>query len=346
LATTVKTDVIDADAHVIETDRTWEYMREEDAALKPIPVVSKDGSGQEYWVLEGRAIRRGVNISDVFPTEAREASDIQARLKHMDELEVDVHVLYPTVFLRPLAHHADQDYALCRAYNRWLGDIWKQGGGRLRWVVMPPLMQMDKAIEEVHYGKENGACGVFMRGFEGDHRLSDSYLFPLYEEASKLGLPISIHAGAGYFPAFDLTDRDFGFATFKLPGVGAFHDIIMKQTPQKFPDLRWVFVELSAQWVPYVMNDLKIRHRRQDKPWPGNELLEQNNIWVACQTTDDLDYIIDVAGDDHIMLGTDYGHNDTATELHALRNLRDSGGLSKESADKILRTNPRRAYAL
>ena len=53
---------------------------------------------------------------------------------------------------------------------------------------------MDRAIEEINFGKANGACGVFMRGFEGE-LLSDSSLFPVYEEAQRLDLPICIHAG-------------------------------------------------------------------------------------------------------------------------------------------------------
>ena len=75
-------------------------------------------------------------------------------------------------------------------------------------------------------------------------------------------------------------------------------------------------------------------------------MLEERNIWVAAQTADDLDYIIECAGEDHIVLGTDYGHNDTSTELHALRNLRENGGLDDAVADKILERNPTRLYAL
>ena len=45
---------------------------------------------------------------------------------------------------------------------------------------------MDKALEEARFAKDNGACGIFVRGLEGDKRLSDSYFFPLYEAAGRL----------------------------------------------------------------------------------------------------------------------------------------------------------------
>ena len=44
---------------------------------------------------------------------------------------------------------------------------------RLRWAVIVPTLEMDIAIEELRYGKEHGACGLFMRGIESEHRLTD-----------------------------------------------------------------------------------------------------------------------------------------------------------------------------
>jgi predicted TIM-barrel fold metal-dependent hydrolase len=69
-------------------------------------------------------------------------------------------------------------------------------------------------------------------------------------------------------------------------------------------------------------------------------------MFVACQTTDDLPYILDAVGDDNIVVGTDYGHNDTATEIDALRRLREDGTIDTSSVDKILSDNPKRLYAL
>jgi hypothetical protein len=94
--------VIDADAHVVETERTWEYMEEAESPFKPEVVVAKAGGDREYWLIEGRAFAKNTNIGKDTPDEAREVSDIATRLAHMDELGVDVHMLYPSTFLRPL----------------------------------------------------------------------------------------------------------------------------------------------------------------------------------------------------------------------------------------------------
>ena len=89
----------------------------------------------------------------------------------MDQLGVDVQVIYPTIFLRPLTNKPAVDRALCRSYNRWLADIWAEGKGRLRWAAVLPLLDMDAALAELRWAREHGACAVFIRGLEGDKRL-------------------------------------------------------------------------------------------------------------------------------------------------------------------------------
>jgi hypothetical protein len=45
---------IDADAHVLETEKTWEYMESADKKFRPQVVVSTGGSpNDEYWLVDG-----------------------------------------------------------------------------------------------------------------------------------------------------------------------------------------------------------------------------------------------------------------------------------------------------
>lgn len=338
--------VIDSDAHVVETERTWDYMKGDDAGFKPEVVVPKSGGDREFWMIEGRAFGKNNNVGKDTPDEARQMSDIAARLAHMDELDIDLQVLYPTIFLRPLTRRPEVELALCRSYNRWLGEIWRKGDGRLRWVVIPPVMSLDRAIEELHWGKEHGACGVYLRGIEGDRRPSDPYFDPLYREASKLDFPICIHASSGNFGMYDAMSLDSGFAQFKLTVVGAFHDLLMKGTPERYPDLRWAFIEVSSQWVPYALNDMSLRFGRLGRKWLGPDTLRENRMYVACQTTDDIPYVLDCVGEENIVIGTDYGHSDTSSELVALRKLREDGKIGAASAERFLDQNARALYGL
>ncbi|MEE8517130.1 MAG: hypothetical protein V3T02_10875, partial [Alphaproteobacteria bacterium] len=71
-----------------------------------------------------------------------------------------------------------------------------------------------------------------------------------------------------------------------------------------------------------------------------------NNIYVAVQVTDDLATIVEHTGEDHLVIGTDYGHHDTSSEIAALRLIRDDGKLDAHIVDKMLDANPRALYAL
>lgn len=339
--------VIDADAHVVENERTWEYMDGTDRRFKPKRLVNHGGSARAtHWEVDGKPIFGGPVAVDEVVQALREMEDVPGRLKHMDELGTDVHVLYPTIFLRPVTDDPHGEIGLCQSYNRWLADAWKKEPRRMRWAVVLPLRSMDKALEELQFGKQNGACAVFLRGMEADRLPSDPYFFPVYEAAEALDLPICIHAATGNLTHHDLFPTDTGLFRFKVPGIIAFHTLLMNDVPAKFPKLRFGFVELSAQWVPYALHDLVRRMEKRGTPLDKTTLMRDNRFFVACQTDDDLEYVLRYAGEGGLIMGTDYGHADTSSELEALNRLRDQPGVSDAAAAKILGDNPTRLYAL
>lgn len=341
--------VIDSDAHVLETEHTWDYMLESERPLRPriVPTPNDPTSGGESWLIDGTYLGKARNVGyDDTSKESREMDDIKARLKHMDELHVDVQVLYPTFCLRPFTRRPEVELALARSYNRWLIDIWKAAPARLRWVALLPLLSMDRALEEARHAKENGACGIFIRGLEGEKRLHDSYFYPLYEEAGRLDLPICVHSATGSFAVHDYFADECGFNRFKLAVVGSFHSLIFYKIPEKFPKTKWAFIEVSSQWVPYAIHDYARRLERGGAKIDKTEVLRKNKIWVACQTDDDLPYVLKYAGDDMLVIGTDYGHNDTSSEISALRKLREDGAVPTPVVNKILDDNARALYGL
>jgi len=351
--------IVDSDAHVIETAQTFSYLREDETRYRPIMLttapddVIETQTGdrtKEYWLVDG-AVWTGTRNQDYNETSAgqREMTDIEGRLRHMDEMGVDVQVLYPSFFLSGKTEDPNWDWALSRSYNRWLADIWKQSDNRLRWAAIPPLRHMDQVADELKFCKDNGACGIFLVGLEDGKELDDPYFYPLWEAAQELGLAACIHSGNHSNTFMGLFKNSSSrFMSNRSPGVGAFHALIMRDIPKKFPGMRWGFVEFSASWLPYAINytELSYWKNRNDPDWRSADILKNNNIYVACQVTDDLPYIIGQVGEDHLVIGTDYGHHDQATEIDAIRKLRDDGTLSAQVVDKILDANARALYGL
>lgn len=348
--------VIGADCHVIEADHTWTYLDPQDERYRPQPYEKPDEPNEAFWLIDGVPHNRPFGTSSrgtaaevqsgfaATTVEARTLADVGARLAHMDELGVGVQVLYPTIYLTQISQRPAVDLALAKSYNRWMADVHAQAEGRLRWVAVPPLLTMEAVPEQLRFAKEHGAVGVFMRGFEGDRQAADAHFFPLYEAAQELDLAITFHAGCGN-PAFVALTEGDPYTRNKLPVLSAFHSLIFRDVPSRFPALRWGFVEVAANWVPYVLVDLERRLQRQGRELT-KDILVDNRMFVACQTNDDIEYITEAVGDDNLLIGSDYGHSDTSSELEALRNLRDSGRLSPERLKKIMEDNPARLYGI
>src|SRR5262245_500594 len=171
--------VIDADTHVIENEHTWSYLEPSEQQFRPVVVSPKREGGREYWYIDGKIrglARQAVTAPDVSalearlgrkmaaPQEAREGENVAVRLKHMEQLGVDIQVLWPTLFLERVADRPEAEIAVCRSYNRWLADIWQQAKGRVRWVCVLPLQTMSEALDQLRIAHANGAVAVFMRG--------------------------------------------------------------------------------------------------------------------------------------------------------------------------------------
>jgi predicted TIM-barrel fold metal-dependent hydrolase len=364
--------IVDADTHIGEPAAMWEHFDPSMYGRRPVVVqVPGDtwyGRRNAFWLIDSNIVPRpagkGGNLL-ITPAEAeaeqartdiplgcRDLTDVPARVRAMDELEVDVQIVYPTIFLVYLTEDPELDTALCRAYNRFLADAWAQGQSRLRWVMIPPLLCVDACIDELRFAKEHGAVGVFFRGIEGERTLDDPSLFPVYAEAERLDLPICIHTGAGcptFSEVFDLT-RNSTFAHGRMLPLIAFRDLIANGIPQQFPGLRFGFVEAAASWVPYLLHALK-RSRKIAQSIPkdgemGMDIFRDNRIYVACEADEDIPYLLRYIGPDNLMIGSDYGHNDPSEEREHVATIRARQDVPPGFADKLLGGNARVFYGL
>ena len=138
--------------------------------------------------------------------------------------------------------------------------------------------------------------------------------------------------------------REF-FNQYRIFNVGAFFRLVNSGIPQMFQWVRFGFVETASTWIPWVIYELRRRLDRAGSRLSDN-LMQESHIYCTCQVGDDVPYIIKYAGENTLMIGTDYGHSDSSTELDAMVNLQREGGISDEQFHKIINTNPRVFYGL
>ena len=136
-----------------------------------------------------------------------------------------------------------------------------------------------------------------------------------------------------------------GFGIFRVPTVTACMFLVLGDISKRFPKLRWGFIEASAQWIPWIHSEATRRLKRAGAELPEN-IFEESNVFVTCQIDEDIPWILKYAGDNCLMIGTDYGHNDTSADLDAMGFLRAREDISAVAKEKILSHNPKTLFGL
>src|SRR4051812_30552931 len=106
---------VDADTHVQEPAAAWSHFDPGERAMAPITV----GAGLRIedltinpfrWAGQSEAYRAA------FPEGVADLSDVPARLAHMDQLGVDVQVLFSTWWINAEMHSPTVEAAMARSW--------------------------------------------------------------------------------------------------------------------------------------------------------------------------------------------------------------------------------------
>ena len=323
--------VIDADTHVDESEATWQKLEGANAKYIPVTVTSQAGekssaglvrSRDRWWMVGGKFLTRAIRDEEHHPPRVRrELEGVPGRLRHMDEMGVDVQAIFPTFFIRYGTNNAEAEWALTTTYNRWMAGKCADTNGRLRWACVLPLLQPEKAAEELRWAKAHGACGIFRRGFDLDRPINDPHFFPVYEEANSLEMPLCIHTGHP-LPGGG-GDRAF-------PIILSFNALLSSDMPNKFPKLRFGLIEAGASWIPYTLSQRAAEKRREIRDQgkllnlitlmdSNRELFRDNRAFVTIHPIDDVAYLLKFGTEDSLMIGTDYSHHEISANLNAFK---------------------------
>lgn len=367
--------VIDADAHVLEALETFgdQYL---DPAYWPRRPQAATSGQRDYWHIDGhlfpRYLGRGCHIIGT-PTggggvkthlgrrvEGAHASnqlrDPAARVREMLEEEIDLQVIYPTLFLLPLTADPAFGAALCRAYNNWIAERCRQAPDHLRWVAVVNLEDVESAVAEVRRVKaELDPVGVMILGTAGEKLLNHPSLFPFFAAAEAAGLPVAVHVGwsvpalANMYTALP----ESLLIPFTMPLLMGFVAFTVGGLLDCFPDLRVAFLELGCEWVPFLTGRMEHQYKffqRQltdllpTKRGP-TDYLRSGQVYVGCEVGDPLlPHVIDLIGEEHLLYGSDIPHGDR--DYFTVRALRKRDDIPASAKTKILYENPRRFYRL
>lgn len=357
--------IIDADTHVLETEKTFEYLAKNEQQFKPsVVTVSQGGDvnaahgehSKDMWLIDGQLYGKhnldfiaGHSKGEI-ESGALDISNPEARLSAMDKQGVDINVIYPSLFLITAIKNADAEMALARSYNRWLADLCASNPQRFKFAMVVSPRKVEASIKEMEWAKKNGACGVLLRGFEGDVTPDQPEFHPLFAKACDLDMPICIHIGHGSSAFRTLTigssKLNNPFAN-RAPTLLAFSGLILGDLNEQFPSLRWAIVEAGSSWLPFLsVMTLRARYN-EDKASAVRQALVDHKIYITCEEHEDLPTILDYAGESNLVIGSDFGHpGDVADSIHVQNTFNARDDISDAIKSKILSDNARALYAI
>ena len=365
--------VIDVDSHVEEPEEAWAYLDTRYADRRPFPVVARDlpilGGMNAFWYIDGtvfpKPVGRGTLVFGT-PTEMRLArekhysigsqsmTDIEARLEDMDRAGIDVQVVFPTVFLQQLSEDVLFEAALMRSYNTWMGKTCARRPDRLKWAAVVPLRDPRLAIDELHHARGLGAAVAALFGTVGETMLHDRYLDPFFAEVERLGIPIGVHAGWS-LPGLMRSMDDMTGAravSFTLPVMMGFYSFVAGGILERHPGLKVAFLEIGAQWVPYLVQRIDHYHHA-DKALgypvpvrrPARATLRECQVYFTPEAEEIfLPQVAEYLGEDRLLFEGDMPHAEAREG--AKEEILERTDLSDELKWKILSDNGRRFLGL
>ena len=371
--------VIDADGHVEENLETFsdKYLDPAYRALRP-RVTGMEGLA--YWVIEEQLYPRRVgpgchnlgtptNYNGQLAAHAQaksdsiasmELSDVNARVKAMDEEDIAIQVIYTTLFLAyPLTTNVGLASALTSSYNRWMGD--RLGGNeRIKWSAVVNLDDVAEAVRQVREAKKLGAVSVMVLGTAGDDMLDHPRLLPFYEALVQENLALGVHVGWSCPAVNNLYSHIYpsGVIAFHVPLLMAFTALVSGGVLDRFPELRVVFLEAGCQWVPFIIERMHHRYKNQGsslrkflpqtapiQKLPVMDYIKRGNIYFSTEVEDEiLPNVLNLVGEGQVIFGSDMPHGDR--ERCAARMLQERKDIGESAKVSILEKNPTKLYGL
>jgi len=296
----------------------------------------------------GNDLTREVNrkqLEDIRP----KMESVEVRLADMDATGIDVQAISLSPY--QLFHWAEGDPGV-RAFklaNDDLAGLVGEHPDRLVGLGAIPLQDPPAAIDELRRCVvELGFGGVEMATHIEGEELSSPRFESFWETVEDLGVLVFIHP-TGFTEPARLTDHYF-FNTIGHPLEETLcaGRLIFDGVMERHPGLKFVFSHGGGFLPAYAGRFDHAYHARADVrhglPRPPSEYLSMFFFDTMVFEADQLGFLIDKYGSDHILLGTDYPYDMGETDPLGLIN--KVSGLSPDNVDLIVGGNAARLLGI
>ncbi len=258
--------------------------------------------------------------------------DLDARKKEIAEMGVDGQIISPTHHLFMYAADAETAIKSAKVQNNGISNVIRQEPDRFFGNATLPLQDSKASVAEVERAySELGMKGIEIGTNIAGRNLDDESLYPVYEKASDLGMPIFVHPN-DFLGGERLKKYYMGIVVGTLAETTvAVTSMIFGGVFNQFPNLKMVFCHGGGA-IPYQSGRLKHAVNIRDELKGSNVDVDRSlkNIYFDTVVFDDeaLQFLIEKTGADNVLLGTDYPFNmgnwDSQKALSAHKGVNDA----------------------
>lgn len=232
----------------------------------------------------------------------------------------------------------DESVVLASAFNDFFLHEWLPLDGRLKFAMSVPSQDPQASAAEIRrIGKHPQIVAVSLPLL--NILMGNRYWWPIYAVAQEMALPILVHVTGPdsiyYGPPISSGGLPDSYAeryvTLHQAGESSVNSLVFSGTFEKFPHLKFIFVEYGFLWLlPLLWRMDRIwREMRHEVPWVKRSPIEyvHKHCRLTTQPIDeprdprDLDKLIALLGFDHLCFSTDYPHWDNDMPGRTLRSL-------------------------
>jgi predicted TIM-barrel fold metal-dependent hydrolase len=356
--------IVDADGHVDEVHVDWQQRLPKQFA-PAAPQLRHEASGSFRLYMEGKPWPKpngpGLGLGGPFarPHPNRPGmKNPSARLADMDNEGIEVAVLFGAVLAGSIPALEDATFAaaLATTRNNWLAEYCSENPARLKAVAVLAQQDLHASLNElIRCRNELGFVGVSLLPNVRGRHLGDPYYFPLYAEAERLNVPICVHMFLGRYgsEATGTMRVDkffyshlFGHVFEQMTAVAV---LAGEGVCDRFPMLRFVFLESGCGWLPSWLNRLDEHIEVLGAQLPQlrsapRRLFERGRFYISCEADEsELAHVIDVLGDQSVVFASDYSHFDSRFP-GAAKPILDNPAITESAKRRILNDNARQLY--
>ncbi len=274
--------------------------------------------------------------------------DLESRKKEMAGMGVDAQIISPTHHLFMYSAKPDVAAKAAMVQNNGISAVCRQEPGRFFGNATLPMQDPASAVREVERAySELGMKGIEIGTNIAGKNLDDESLYPVYEKAQELDMPIFVHPNDFLGPE-RLQKYYMGIVVGTLAETTvAVTSMIFGGVFNKFPRLKMIFCHGGGA-IPFQVGRLKHAVSIRDELKNSNVDVDRSlkNVYFDSVVFDgeSLKFLVEKTGADNVLLGTDYPFN--MGNWHAAKDLESHKSISAAAKEQIFLGNTKKLYRL